>query len=391
MGEFDAIRPFSDAEVPQVLERLSGDKELTGMLAQWRFPRAFRWAPRLTSRLVQFGLQREARGIDCVASLQHRLEPYLDRIIESSTLEVTYSGLENLSKDVPHLFLANHRDIVMDPAFINYALYHTGHPTPRIAIGDNLLQRPFVSDLMRLNKSFIVHRSVTGRREKLAAYQSLSAYINHSIQTGHSVWIAQSEGRAKDGLDETDSAIIKMLCMSRRSEPFEEVIRSLNIVPVAIAYEWDPCDMMKARELEQRERTGTYTKQPGEDDSSIAKGLTGYKGRVHVAFGQPLTDSYPDARAVARETDRSILTSYRLYASNYLAFEKLPDVPDLIMKDWRQELTPDQLAREQERFDQRFAQCPVEYRAWWLAQYANPVISQLRQLAFLEATADHAE
>ena len=221
------------------------------MLARYRFGRLSRWAPGLAERLVGYGLRREARGIQSIEALQHRLEPYLDRLIERSTHAVTYSGLEHLRKDQPHLFLANHRDIVMDPAFVNYALYHAGHPTPRIAIGDNLLQRPFVSDLMRLNKSFIVHRSITGRREKLASYQSLSAYINHSIHTGHSVWIAQSEGRAKDGKDETDSAIIKMFCMSRRSEPFPDVIRSLNIVPVSIAYEWDPCDLMKARELEQ--------------------------------------------------------------------------------------------------------------------------------------------
>ncbi|WP_150302965.1 1-acyl-sn-glycerol-3-phosphate acyltransferase [Pseudomonas saliphila] len=385
MGEFDAIKPFEDKDVPEVLERLSENKDLRRMLAQYRFARAWRWAPGLVERLVGFGLRREARGISSIEALQRRLEPYLDRLIERSALGVTYSGLENLSKDQPHLFLANHRDIVMDPAFVNYALYHAGHPTPRIAIGDNLLQRPFVSDLMRLNKSFIVHRSVTGRREKLAVYQSLSAYINHSIQTGHSIWIAQSEGRAKDGKDETDSAIIKMLCMSRRSERFEDVIRSLNIVPVSIAYEWDPCDLMKARELAQRERTGSYQKQPGEDDRSIAMGLTGYKGRVHVAFGEPMTDDYADARAVAREADRSILLSYRLYPSNYLAFEHIPDLPGLAVGDWRKQFDAQQLAEEQARFDQRLAQCPEEYRSWWLAQYANPVISKLRQQAFLDS------
>ena len=385
MGEFDAIKPFEDEDVPEVLERLSQDRDLRRMLARYRFGRLSRWAPGLVERLVGYGLRREARGIHSIEALQNRLEPYLDRLIERSTLDVTYSGLEHLRKDQPHLFLANHRDIVMDPAFVNYALYHAGHPTPRIAIGDNLLQRPFVSDLMRLNKSFIVHRSITGRREKLASYQSLSAYINHSIQTGHSVWIAQSEGRAKDGKDETDSAIIKMFCMSRRNEPFPDVIRSLNIVPVSIAYEWDPCDLMKARELGQRERTGSYQKQPGEDDRSIAMGLTGYKGRVHVAFGAPMTDEYADARAVAREADRSILLSYRLYPSNYLAFEHLPDLPELAIGDWRKGFDAQQLAAEQARFEQRLGQCPAEHRDWWLAQYANPVISQLRQQAFLDS------
>lgn len=331
----------------------------------------------LTSRLVSSALRREVRGVDSVEALQQRLEPWLDKVIERSALTVTYSGLENLGKTRPHLFLANHRDIAMDPAFVNYALYHGGHPTPRIAIGDNLLQRSFVSDLMRLNKCFIVHRSVSGRREKLSVYQTLSAYINHSIADGHSVWIAQAEGRAKDGRDRTDTAIIKMLCMSRKGEDFGDVVRSLNVVPVSIAYEWDPCDQMKARELEQRERTGSYSKQPGEDDSSIAKGLTGYKGRVHIAFGTPLTGDYADAKAVAAEVDRQILGLYRLYPSNYLAAERLPEVAEQVdISNWRDQFDRTMLAEEQQRFEQRLAACPQEQRQWWLYQYANPVLSR---------------
>lgn len=388
MGEFDAIRPYSDAEVPAVLERLLSDPEMLGMLARYRFPWLGRWMPGLMTRLTGVGLRREARGIASVEALQHKLEPYLTRLIERSAIQVTYSGLEHLSKERPYLFLANHRDIVMDPAFVNYALYHAGHPTPRIAIGDNLLQRPFVSDLMRLNKCFIVHRSVSGRREKLAVYQALSAYINHSIANGHSIWIAQAEGRAKDGQDETDTAIIKMLCMSRKAEPFSQVLASLHVVPVSIAYEWDPCDHMKARELEQRERTGSYTKEPGEDDRSIAMGLTGYKGRVHVAFGSPLDQPLEDAKAVAREVDRQILANYRLYPSNYLAFEQLPDAPQLDIGSWREEFDAPTLSMEQHRFEQRLAACPEAHRPWWLLQYANPVISRARTL---HLSADQAE
>ncbi|WP_394242482.1 1-acyl-sn-glycerol-3-phosphate acyltransferase [Halopseudomonas laoshanensis] len=388
MGEFDAIRPYSDEEVPAVLDRLLQDRDLLGMLARYRFPMLTRWMPGVMMRLVEAGLRRESKGISSVEALQHKLEPYMTRLIERSAIQVTYSGLEHLRKDRAHLFLANHRDIVMDPAFVNYALYHAGHPTPRIAIGDNLLQRPFVSDLMRLNKSFIVHRSVSGRREKLAVYQALSAYINHSIATGHSIWIAQAEGRAKDGQDETDTAIIKMLCMSRKSEPFTEVLASLNLVPVSIAYEWDPCDQMKARELEQRERTGSYTKEPGEDDRSIAMGLTGYKGRVHVAFGTPLDQPLADAKAVAKEVDRQILSNYRLYPSNYLAFEQLPDAPPIDIGQWREEFDSATLAMEQHRFEQRLAACPEAQRPWWLLQYANPVISRARSL---QLGADQAE
>jgi 1-acyl-sn-glycerol-3-phosphate acyltransferase len=395
MVEFDAIRPYNDAEVPAVLRRLIQDQELLSILAGYHFARLNRWMPGLVKRLVSAGLRREARQINSVEGFQQRVEPYLDRLIERSVADVTYSGLDRLSTDKSYLFLANHRDIVMDPAFVNYALYHAGYPTPRIAIGDNLLQRPFVSDLMRLNKSFIVHRSVTVRREKLQVYQTLSAYISHSITTGHSIWIAQAEGRAKDGKDETDTAIVKMLCMSRKGEGFADIIRSLNIVPVSIAYEWDPCDHRKARELEQRARTGTYVKEPGEDDRSIAKGLTGYKGHVHVAFGEPLTGDFPDAKAVAREADRQILLNYRLQPSNYLAVEQLSHAQaclagSVIIENWRSRFEPGQLVAEQARFDQRLGDCPAAERDSWLLQYANPVVSVAASAALSYEGAEQA-
>ena len=233
MGQFDSIRPYDDAEVPAVLARLLSDKAFLDILTHFRFPRlagAFGW---LLKPLIAHRLRKEFASVNSVASLQDKVEVYVDRTIEHATDGVTYTGVEQLKSGSAYLFLANHRDIVMDPAFVNYAVYHAGLPTPRIAIGDNLLQKPFVSDLMRLNKSFIVHRSITGRREKLAAYQLLSAYINHSIRNDcQSIWIAQAEGRAKDGDDRTESAILKMFHVSRKDEPFAEVIQSLNLTPV---------------------------------------------------------------------------------------------------------------------------------------------------------------
>ncbi|MGH8423571.1 MAG: 1-acyl-sn-glycerol-3-phosphate acyltransferase, partial [Pseudomonas fluorescens] len=250
MGEFDAIRPYNDSEVPAVLDRLLGDKAFLDILIHFRFPRfagAFGW---MLKPLIAHRLRREFADVTSVATLQDKVEMYVDHTIERATDGVTYTGVEQFKSGSAYLFIANHRDIVMDPAFVNYAVYHAGLPTPRIAIGDNLLQKPFVSDLMRLNKSFIVHRSIAGRREKMAAYQLLSAYINHSIRNDcASIWIAQAEGRAKDGDDRTESAILKMFHMSRKDEPFGEVIQSLNLTPVSISYEYDPCDQAKAREL----------------------------------------------------------------------------------------------------------------------------------------------
>lgn len=380
MGEFEAIRPYNDAEVPAVLQRLLSDDAFLGALARYRFPRLsgpFGW---LLRPLIAHRLAREVTGIRSVVALQDKFEPYVDRTIEHATDGVTYSGVERLKPGRAYLFIANHRDIVMDPAFCNYAIYHAKLPTPRIAIGDNLLQKPFVSDLMRLNKSFIVHRSISGRREKLAAYQNLSAYINHSIRNdGQSIWIAQAEGRAKDGDDRTDSAILKMFHMSRKDEPFADVVRELHLIPVSISYEYDPCDAAKAHELFTRATTGEYKKAPGEDDRSIVQGITGYKGRVHINFGEEITGDFADAKQLAVELDRQILGNYRLFPVHYLAYEasELRD-PALRVPSVDSLFKGEELRRARTEWERRLAECPVEQRAHLILQYANPVLNQYR-------------
>lgn len=386
MGEFEAIRPYNDAEVPEVLARLIDDDHFIAILAGYRFPRLSKGLGWVVRPLLRTRLRQELGGIQSVAALQDKLEPYVDRAIEKASDGVTYSGIDQLRSGRAYLFLANHRDIVMDPAFVNYAVYHAGLPTPRIAIGDNLLQKPFVSDLMRLNKSFIVHRSISGRREKLAAYQNLSAYINHSIrQDGQSIWIAQAEGRAKDGDDRTDSAILKMFHMSCKDAPFAELVKALNIVPVSISYEFDPCDQAKARELHIRATTGGYTKAPGEDDVSIALGITGYKGRVHVAFGEPVTGEFEDAKALAQEMDRQILGNYRLFPASYLAYAAWEDRdPELAVPAVDVLFPAEEIAVARGEWEKRLAECPAEYRTQLVRQYAQPVLNKYRVLAGLE-------
>jgi len=385
MGEFDTIRPYDDSEVPAVMARLFGDRAFLDILTHFRFPRlagAFGW---LLRPLIAHRLRREFAGVTSVATLQDKVEVYVDQTIERATDGVTYTGVEQFKSGQAYLFLANHRDIVMDPAFVNYAVYHAGLPTPRIAIGDNLLQKPFVSDLMRLNKSFIVHRSIAGRREKMAAYQLLSAYINHSIRNDcQSIWIAQAEGRAKDGDDRTESAILKMFHMSRKDEPFAEVIRSLNLTPVSISYEYDPCDQAKARELYIRATTGSYTKAPGEDDVSIAKGITGYKGRVHVNFAAPLIGEFEDTKVLATEMDRQILEGYRLFPVHYLAYAQWSDAdPQLQVPGAAQVFAADELAKAEAQWQERLDACPAEHRPYLVQQYATPVRNQYRVKAGL--------
>ncbi|WP_090504100.1 1-acyl-sn-glycerol-3-phosphate acyltransferase [Pseudomonas borbori] len=385
MGEFDAIRPYADSEVPTVLARLLADDEFLDILTQYRFPRlagALGW---LLKPLIAYRLRLEFSQVASVAALQEKVEGYVDQSIERATDGVTYTGVEQLKSGSAYLFLANHRDIVMDPAFVNYAVYHAGLPTPRIAIGDNLLQKPFVSDLMRLNKSFIVHRSLSGRREKLAAYQLLSAYINHSIRNDcESIWIAQAEGRAKDGNDRTDSAILKMFHMSRKNEPFAEVIAALKLTPVSISYEYDPCDQAKARELFIRASSGCYSKSPGEDDQSIALGITGYKGRVHVHFSAPVSSCLEDSKQLAAEMDRQILSGYRLFPVHYLAYAMWPERdPALDVPSAAQLFPAEELARAEAEWNKRLARCPVEQQPYLVLQYANPVRNQYRVKAGL--------
>ena len=380
MEQFDSIRPYHDNEVAAVLQRLLADADFLSMITQYRFPTASRYIDWLLRPIIAWKLRREISKVQSIAALQQRIEAYVERSISQVTDGISFSGIEHLQAGKPYLYLANHRDIVMDPAFVNYALFQANLTTPRIAIGDNLLQRPFVSDLMRINKSFIVHRSLTNRREKLAAFQLLSAYINHSILNDHeSIWIAQAEGRAKDGDDRTESAILKMFHLSRKDEEFQTVIASLNLTPVAISYEYDPCDIAKARELYIRATTGEYKKQIGEDDASIVQGITGYKGRVHVHFCPVLSTGFSDTKQLAQLVDQNIWRDYRLFPAHYLAWSMweqrdtsllVPDINDIFQ--------PQEILSAEQHWQRRLESCPAEHRPYLIMQYATPVENQYR-------------
>ncbi|MDN3556293.1 1-acyl-sn-glycerol-3-phosphate acyltransferase [Halomonas maura] len=368
------IRPYQDDEVAEVLQRLAYDPELLDALTRFRLPRLARIMPRLSRALASFAIRREVRGVTSVRAFQGRIASYMERMIRTSTTDFRADGLERLDQQTAYLFIGNHRDISLDPAFVNYALYLAGRDTVRIAIGDNLLKKPYVTDLMRLNKSFIVPRSARGKRAMLAAYQKLSAYIRHSIiEDNHSIWMAQREGRAKDGIDRTDPAIIKMLTMARRGQDRQagigEAIAELRVVPVSISYEFDPCDVQKARELYSVHERGNYEKSEFEDIRSIVAGITGHKGRVHLRFGTPLSADFDTPEAVAEEIDRQVLEGYHLFPSHYLALEALGDAPELVDLG---EVTD----ADRARFQARLAEVPEELRSWWLAQYANPVRSR---------------
>jgi len=288
MGNFDDIRPYRDNEVSGVIRTLLNNAEFFDAVAGFQLPRLKRVLPWLTKKLVEKSLKKKLEGMNSIGDVQDVIAIYVKRIIDTTTTGLSTSGLGELPQNTPHLFVSNHRDIVMDPALVSYLLHQSVHGTIEIAIGDNLLKKEFISDLMRLNKSFIVKRSVQGR-EKLLASKLLSQYIHYSIDEGNNVWIAQREGRAKDGLDKTDPTIIKMLHMGKRDGAqkmsLKECVDRLHIIPVSISYEYDPCDEMKARELYEIEHSGHFEKNEQMDFISISTGMNGFKGNVHLSFG----------------------------------------------------------------------------------------------------------
>ncbi len=363
LDPFKNIRPYNDNEVAEVVSRLMATPEFIAALGRFQFPRLSRYTEGLVTLLVRFALRRQLAGVSDVRSMQEVIASYMQRMIDRTTGALSYSGLENLRADGAYLFISNHRDIAMDPAFVNWGLYRNNMNTVRIAIGNNLLKKPYVSDLMRLNKSFIVNRSAKGIREKLAAYMELSSYIDHSISTGNSVWIAQREGRAKDGNDFTDPAIMKMLYMSRKKQglEFAEVVKQLNIVPVAISYEFDPCDSMKAQELHALDSTGEYQKSQYEDIDSIVQGITGFKGDVHVAFGEPLIGDYDTPELLAQAIDRAVIGNYHLHASNHIAAQTGEGSAD---------------SEHVRQYRARLEAAPAECRERFEAMYANPVFNK---------------
>ena len=237
---------------------------------------------------------------------------------------------------------------------------------------------------MRINRSFIVKRSVKGRREKLESLKNLSRYIRHSIsQEKVPIWIAQAEGRAKDGQDRTETALLKMLALSKdKDQSFAAAIGELNIVPVAISYEYDPCDAEKASELCAQQQGLTYTKDPFEDLDSIVKGFLGYKGRIQVNFGDPVADKYEDADGLAAEVNRQIGLNYQLFPTNIIGWtmqvaEQKLDVLESLKSLWPKE---DWLYAEQQ-FRDHIGALPNEHRAIAVAAYAAPVDNQLHYLS----------
>ncbi len=380
MTQFDDIRPYHDSEVRPTLERLLADPELTDAVANLKFPRLTKWFAWPLKILVKRKLTEQLAGVNTVLAFQQVVEKYMTAMIANATTAVTISGLDKLNAQQAYLFISNHRDIAMDPAFVSWSLFNNNCNTVRNAIGDNLLTKPYVSDLMRLNKSFIVNRSAKAPREKFKAAKHLSAYIHHSIvNEKSSIWIAQREGRAKDGCDKTNSAVLGMITLNKsKTEEYGDYIKALHIVPVSISYEFDPCDAAKARELYQQRTEGSYQKEEHEDVKSIAMGIAGQKGHVHIAFGDVLVGPYEGADELVADIDRHIIDKYVLHSSNCFAYEMLyGKVPLVNYTDQQTPYNPEALAQQKAEFVARIEALPSEQRDIALGIYANPIVAKL--------------
>ncbi|MBB5212066.1 1-acyl-sn-glycerol-3-phosphate acyltransferase [Microbulbifer hydrolyticus] len=379
-SQFDEIRPYRDDEVRPALRRLIEDPEMSRVVAHFLLPGMAGKLERPLAWLVRQLVRFEFRNANNVRGVQDVIAKYLEKAVNRTSCGLSISGLDTLPKDRACLFVSNHRDIAMDPALAILAMYKEGHETSRIAIGDNLLSKQFATDIMKLNKCFVVKRSSGSRREKLMAATTLSRYIHHSIvNENEHVWIAQRAGRAKDGRDRTNPALAAMFGMAKpKEQSFAEFWRELHIVPLSISYEWDPCDRYKARELYITEHQDEYQKQAHEDLGSIAKGVVGHKGHVHAAFGTPIEKDFNDVTALADEIDRQIIGNYVLHPTNLIAYQMIyGEAPQLPVgyppKPWH----PDEHQEIREKFEQRMAAIDERWRDKAIQGYANPVVSRL--------------
>jgi len=317
--EYQDIRPYRDHEFRSVMDNLL-NSSLSDLLIATVFP----------DYPIEM-VKAQLRSINTIKDFQEQvIYRAMQAIMAKTSTHLTKSGAEHLKKGENYLFVSNHRDIILDPSLINTMIVEEGFETAEVAIGDNLLEKPWVKDLARLNKSFIVKRNLSVR-ELMVASKRLSEYIQDTLLVRkNSVWIAQREGRAKDSNDRTQAGVLNMIGLSAKGS-LKEYFMSLNILPVSLSYEHDPCDVDKARSLYALKLFGGYTKEENEDNLAMRKGIMGDKGEIHVHFGTSLKDQIsklPDnlhknelIQQVGLMIDRQVIGNFKMQKSNYIAYD----------------------------------------------------------------------
>lgn len=384
-AEFDEIRPYDTGEVQQAFNELLADRQFSTMLRG-----IVPWLPKSLRNAV---LKIAFIGVKSPLDFQKRfMKPIVRHIIRKHTDGCTFDD-NCLPRDfsLRYTFVSNHRDIVLDSALLDVMLVKTGYPTTvEIGIGDNLLIYPWIKRLVRMNKAFTVRRGLTPK-EMLRSSQIMSRYIHYAVTQKHeNIWIAQREGRAKDSDDRTQDSVLKMLAMGGEGKPIDS-LREINIVPLTISYEFDPCDYLKAQEFQQKRDNPAFKKSRQDDLDNMKTGIFGYKGRVHYHCAAPINtwiDELGDLpkteffAALSKRIDRELHANYRLFPCNYIALDELEGT-----KKYAQHYTE----ADKKRFEDylkgqlekvKIANPDVKFlRERMLTMYANPLRNYLKAKA----------
>ena len=369
-SRFDDIRPYNDTEVHPALERIVANP-LFSNVAQYIFPGQDEDVFR---QLLLSCHTKEDFQVKVMSQI-------VSRILAGTAKEVTFTGLEHFEGGKRHLIVSNHRDIVLDSAIIQLILYKHNVDTTEIAVGDNLITSSFIEDITRSNKMIKVIRS-SNPREVYTTSKILSEYIRHNVANQiSSVWIAQRNGRTKDGIDVTEQGLLKMFDMSGSGD-FVKDFTELSIMPTSISYEYEPCDIFKAMEMYIGRRQ-KYVKAEGEDLKSILTGIMQFKGNIHISFNEPLTadeinsaaclDKNERFKALGLAMDRKIISEYKLWKNNYIAYDILTSANEYASMYSVEEKEAFRTYMENKLVDMDADKAELEHI--FLSIYANPVVS----------------
>ena len=374
MDPFKNIRPYTDAEVAGVLQSLVNNPSVLKALIGFQFPGILSKAP-FVKFFVKQKLISQIKTIYTIDDYQMIFKDLMEKVVKESIASFEVNGLEKLNKNENHLYISNHRDISLDAALLALHLHKSGFRTFNIAVGNNLMEESWASDLFRLNKSFIIQRSGGTKKEIYSGLSLASQFIYESIfRDNTSVWIAQKQGRAKDGVDTTDPAMLKMIHLTERKLQSEaSYFNSLKVVSVSISYEYDPNDKLKAKELDLLQSNSEYVKEKDEDLKSIANGIIGIKGNVSINLSEPMKFAEADDyQMISNKITQSIISSYKLHASNYAAC-------NLLGIDFTQDsYSSEEIAEAEKELNQRVKSLEIGARSKLLEQYANPVIRKIQ-------------
>lgn len=375
---FDDIRPYTDKEVKSKIRLLVKDPIFDEVLMH-----VFKFRPKVEMVKLQLRMVRSIKQLQGTF-----IYDLLRNIINKTSKGLTCTGVENLDKTKPYLFISNHRDIVLDSALLNFLVFEKGMNTTQIAIGNNLLLYKWIERAVKLNRAFVIKRNLPPR-ELLKASEKVSHFIRKSIVEDHfSVWIAQREGRTKDGFDKTQESILKMLNMSN-SKGIAEGFNELNIVPVSISYEIEPCGLAKLKELIKKDHYGQL-KTSKDDLKSMSMGMFNPKGRMRFSFGKPIAVDASQVKAESRieqnnfiqeltgQIDRQIYANYKLWPYNYIAYDMLHQEHRFKHKYTDSEERNFEMMVEQAMIHIDFPITDIQER--FLRLYANPVINKLKAL-----------